>query len=288
MVETVSRDVRRRRRRLLALSIVLGLAGLLAVNTVSVLRQTAPAVGDHIVRLEAGDLRVIEDGPRSAPALLLIHGDAGSLRWWDPVVPRLSADHHIVRIDLLGYGESAKPDTGYDMPAQGRRVAAVLDRLGIDRAIVVGYELGGVVATALAEQRPGLVAALALIDTAPSDAAVLDPTLGDRLMPVPVIGEVVWRLRAHRGMTYRSFTESPKESARYRFERPLPNRLAGLGLPLLVIYGAEDARLRTDSARDYSSVPGARVETLPGALADDPQPALDLVRGFSDAVGVRR
>ncbi|NNH68887.1 alpha/beta fold hydrolase [Nocardia uniformis] len=313
MVETVSPEARRRRRWIVALVALVVVAGFLGVNTVSVLRQTTAASGDQVVRLEDGDLRVVEDGPRDAPALLLIHGYAGSTAWWDPVLAQLADDYHVIRVDLLGHGGSAKPESGYDMPAQGRRMAAVLDRLGVDRALVIAHSMGGLVATALAEQRPTLVAALALINTAPSNSATTAQGFLARLIPVPVVGELLWRFRTDaalrnglgtafyrdipipdrivadvRAMTYTSFTRSPKESARYRSVRPLPNRLAGLDLPLLVIFGTEDERVHASSAEEYRTVPGVRIETLPGVghtpMLEDPQRTVDLLRSFIDSV----
>lgn len=58
-----------------------------------------------------GGIHVCQDGPRDAPALLLIHGSASSTRSWDPLVPLLTGSHRVIRIDLLGHGRSAKPAT---------------------------------------------------------------------------------------------------------------------------------------------------------------------------------
>ncbi|MFJ6463193.1 alpha/beta fold hydrolase [Streptomyces sp. NPDC091387] len=121
-----------------------------------------------ILPLPGGDILVCQDGPRDAPALLLIHGSASSTRSWDQLVPLLTGSHRVIRIDLPGHGRSAEPsDRGYEVPEQGRTVGAALDRLGVERALVVGHSSGGYAATALIEQRPDLVAALSLINTAP-------------------------------------------------------------------------------------------------------------------------
>jgi pimeloyl-ACP methyl ester carboxylesterase len=115
--------------------------------------------------LDDGGIHVCQDGPHDAPALLLIHGSASSPRSWDALVPLLTGSHRVIRIDLLGHGRSAKPaDRSYALPDQARRVGAALDRLGVEQAVVVGHSSGGAVATALAEQRPDLVTALAFIN----------------------------------------------------------------------------------------------------------------------------
>ena len=90
------------------------------------------------------------------------------------MVPLLTASHRVIRIDLLGHGRSDKPADGdYEITAQARRVAGALDRLGVEHVIVVGHSSGGNAATALAEQRPDLVTALALINTGPHMKALI-------------------------------------------------------------------------------------------------------------------
>src|ERR1700754_4014547 len=124
--------------------------------------------------LDDGDIYVCQDGPRAAPALVLIHGSVSSTRSWNWLLPMLTGSHRVIRIDLLGHGRSAKPDDrSYAIPDQGRRVGAVLDRLGVKHAVVVGHSSGGAAATALAEQRPDLVTALALINTGPRMEALI-------------------------------------------------------------------------------------------------------------------
>ena len=154
-----------------------------------------PDADDRFVRLDDGDMHVMEDGKPDAPAVLLIHRTAGSTAWWDPVVPRLADAYRVIRVDLLGHGRSASPTDGSDIPTQARRVGAALDRIGAGRVAVIGHSTGGTVATALAEQRPDAVAALALIDTGPSSDAYISQGLLPRLLLAPLPGRLLWRLR---------------------------------------------------------------------------------------------
>src|SRR5215831_14103662 len=155
-----------------------------------------PDAHDGFVRLDDSDIHVVQDGASGAPAVLLIHGTGASTVWWDPVVPPLAGACRVIRIDLAGHGRSASPAGGYGIPAQARRVGAVLDQLGAGRVTVIGHSTGGTVATALAEQQPGTVTALALISIGPSLDAFIDQggVLG-RLLLAALPGRLLCALR---------------------------------------------------------------------------------------------
>src|SRR3954447_6479671 len=181
------------RRLLLALLAVVVV--LLTVNTVVTDRETKAARADvgRIIDLPGGDLQVREDGPKDAPNIVLLHGFACSIRWWDDMVPALARDHHVIRFDLLGHGGSEKPRKGYGMEAQARRVSAALDTMGVRRATVIGHSMGATIATALTELRRPLVASLVIIDSGSGkDDGHLPFTA--RLGFVPVLGEAIRRV----------------------------------------------------------------------------------------------
>ncbi|MFD9431900.1 alpha/beta fold hydrolase [Streptomyces sp. NPDC060002] len=265
--------------------------------------DAAATTEDSILCLEHGDIHVRQDGPRDAPVLLLIHGSASSSRSWDALVPLLATRHRVIRIDLPGHGRSAEPAGGdYAIPEQGRRIGMALDRLGVEHALVVGHSSGGYAATALAEQRPDLVTALALINTGPSmgafiapGSAAIDPAqwppTDERIRRFASTGfragyhvpqELVDELR---GMTYRAVAAAMQASTAYLNQRALPDRLMVLGKPLQVIFGDQDRRWRPSSAADYRLVPGAQVELLPGAghtpILEDPARTAALLLSFA-------
>ncbi|MGP3962135.1 alpha/beta fold hydrolase [Nonomuraea sp. 3N208] len=261
----------------------------------------AEATESSTLSLDDGDIHVCQDGPRDAPALLLIHGSASSTRSWDALVPMLTRSHRVIRIDLLGHGRSAKPaDRSYAIRDQGRRVGAALDRLGVKNAIVVGHSSGGAVATALAEQRPDLVTALALINTGPSlDAFIAPESAAIAPSQWPPTDEQIRQFASTgfsragyqipqellddvRAMTYHTLTTTMQGTSAYLEQQALPDRLTALGKPLLVIFGEDDRRWRSSSAADYRTVPGAKVELLPGLghspiLEDPPRTAIPLL-----------
>lgn len=274
---------------------------------------------DLLLPAAEGDIHVCQDGPRDAPALVLVHGLAGSTRWWNAIVPDLARDHRVVRVDLLGHGRSAKPEgPGYRLAEHARRVGAVLDRLGVERAVGIGHSTGGLVLTALAEERPGLVAALALVDTGPRLDAFVSNGITGRLVLSPAIGPLLWRIRTDslirkalstafsrlgyeapqeivddvRGMTLHGSVATSQGAEAYLRERPVPARLAALGTPLLVLFGEEDHRWQPTAFADYRAVPGASVEALSSLghspMLEDPQRTLALLSPFLAAHALPR
>jgi len=271
-----------------------------------------PKPDERFVRLADGDMHVVEDGEPSAPALLLIHGTAGSTVWWEPIVPVLADTYRVIRVDLLGHGRSSIPAGGFDIPTQAGRVGAALDRIGVSRVTVIGHSAGCMAATALAEQRPDGVAALGLIDMGPSPDAKFPDGLLARLLLTRLPGRLLWSLRtgaairkamrtaftrpvdipddiieAAQGMTHRALRAAARASLDYLGQRSLPTRLAALGIPVLVIFGADDQRWRSTSAAAYRAVPDVRVELLPGVghtpMLEDPQTTSALLLDFAAA-----
>ncbi|HEX5595308.1 MAG TPA: alpha/beta hydrolase [Micromonosporaceae bacterium] len=256
-------------------------------------------------------MHVVHDGPRQAPPLLLIHGSGASGASWSPMVPALAGHHHVIRVDLPGCGQSPPPPS-YDVPVQADRVAAVLDDLGLGRVTVAGHSSGGYVATALAEQRPDLVGSLALISSGPSPDALLRQPVLLRVLLSPLLGPLVWARRSDamirsgitatfarpmdvpddvvadvRGITYRTFRTVLRRNTAYITERSMPERLAALDVPVLVIFGAADPRWEPSSAHQYDAVPNARVELLPGVghvpMLEAPEATNKLLLGFTAA-----
>ncbi|MFI0719234.1 alpha/beta fold hydrolase [Streptomyces sp. NPDC021224] len=263
-----------------------------------------------LLPLDGGDIHVCQDGPRDAPALLLVHGSGASSLSWQAMVPPLAATHRVVRIDLLGHGRSAQPaDGGYGIPEQADRAARVLELLEAAPAVVVGHSSGGYTAVALAERHPQLVRGLALVNTGPRIDALTAQDAG------AVSAEVRWpptdeQIRAFSGgsfpegsdaprilaeelrqMSFRSFLTTMRASYGYLAEQPVPERLAALGTPAQAVYGELDGRWVPAAYGDYRAVPGIRVDPLPGvghtSILEAPERVAALVLAFAAGLGDR-
>jgi pimeloyl-ACP methyl ester carboxylesterase len=115
------------------------------------------------VDLPSARLHVLERG--QGQSLLLIHGIAGNLRHYSyGVVDQLATNYRVIAVDRPGCGYSTRaPGAAVSLQAQADTMVELLDKLKIDRAVIVGHSLGGAVALALAQRHPQRVAALALV-----------------------------------------------------------------------------------------------------------------------------
>ena len=120
----------------------------------SIQHRTATANGVRLHYLVAG----------KGPALVLLHGWPMSALMWRRVIPALAETRTVIAPDLRGAGYSDKPAGGYDKATLAKDVQALMAVLGFKRYAVVGHDIGGMVAYALAAQFRGEVEKLAIAD----------------------------------------------------------------------------------------------------------------------------
>jgi pimeloyl-ACP methyl ester carboxylesterase len=116
--------------------------------------RTAEAGGIHLHYLTAG----------SGPTVVLLHGYAETSRMWRPIIPLLAKKFTVIAPDLPGIGDSEIPRDGLDMKTAAARIHALVRSLGVQRARVVGHDIGLMVAYAYAAQFPAETEKLVLMD----------------------------------------------------------------------------------------------------------------------------
>ena len=98
------------------------------------------------------------------PAILLLHGYAETSRMWRPLMPQLAERFTVIAPDLPGIGDSDIPADGLDMTRAARRIHDMVKGLGVEKAAVVGHDIGLMVAYAYAAQFPSETEKLVLMD----------------------------------------------------------------------------------------------------------------------------
>jgi 3-oxoadipate enol-lactonase len=94
------------------------------------------------------------DGPDDAPVLILSGSLGSTLDMWDPQVSALARHFRVVRYDLRGHGRSLVPPAPYEIADMGADLVALLDRIRVARAHLVGLSLGGMVSLWTAAHHP--------------------------------------------------------------------------------------------------------------------------------------
>jgi pimeloyl-ACP methyl ester carboxylesterase len=100
----------------------------------------------------------------NGPAVILLHGYTQTSRMWRPIIPLLAEKFTVMAPDLPGIGDSGIPSDGLDMKSAATRVHALAKSLGIEKARVVGHDIGLMVAYAYAAQFPSEVEKLVVMD----------------------------------------------------------------------------------------------------------------------------
>jgi pimeloyl-ACP methyl ester carboxylesterase len=256
--------------------------------------------GEFMLRVGAVELCADTFGERSDPALLLIMGAGASMDWWDDeLCRRLAAEgRFVIRYDTRDTGRSVTYARGAPEYAFGDLVAdalGVLDALGVERAHVVGFSLGGSIAQVAALEHPERVASLTLIATSPGsgDLPGMTPALrawyehaADPPDPPEREATVEYEVaaqRAHSAPSRPFDADAVRATARRAFDRtrdplaapanlavmeggaPWRERLGELRLPVLVLHGREDPLFPGDHALALArEIPGARLVWLEG------------------------
>ncbi|MGY1652379.1 alpha/beta fold hydrolase [Geodermatophilus sp. SYSU D01119] len=101
---------------------------------------------------------------------MLVHGTSAHTGWWHGIVPALAGRHDVVALDLSGHGDSGRR-ARYSMAGWSAEVLAVVAALRLDRPVLVGHSVGGLVAAGAAARAPEAVSGLVLLDSIPEEPA---------------------------------------------------------------------------------------------------------------------
>ncbi len=254
-------------------------------------------------------LHVRDNGPKDAPAVILLHGFGSSLHTWEAWVPGLAEEHRVVRLDLPGSGLS-DPDPAGDY-TDARSVAlliALMDRLGIARASIVGNSMGGRIAWTFASSHPEHVDRLVLISPDGFESPGFEygkaPEVGVatqamrfvlpkqlvKMSLAPAYGDRS-ALTDERLARYYDLLRAPgaREAMIARMRQSIRtdpiSRLQGISAPTLILWGESDGVIPFSNAADYmKAIPHATLAPL-GGVGHLPQEeaserSLEIVRRF--------
>ncbi len=234
---------------------------------------------------------------RGRPVLFL-HGWLGSWRYWYPTIEVVSEHFRTYSFDFWGFGDSRRKQTQESIQAYSDQVIRFLDALGIDRVMVVGHSMGGMVALKTALSYPERISRVATVG-APIDGDSLSWLL--KLTDRPFFADAFARLPWLRRYLFGFFLgetsdpavsemidDSVKSSAntlRYAvssmWRTDLRPELPRLRVPTLIVHGGRDDIVNPNQADLFENVPMAQVVMMPRSRHF---PFLDEAEIFNDVL----
>ncbi len=222
----------------------------------------------------------VEEAGQGTP-MVLLHGFPLDHSIWQPLVPLLQNKSRLIMPDLRGFGRSPAPDGVYTMREMADDVLALLDRLKIEHAIIVGHSMGGYVTLAFAHAYPQRVSGLGFVST--HAAADLPETHASRLKNA--------RKVARAGVDFLAKDMSQKITARPELVEPVrqimekackqavigslkgmaerpdsTSILSSMRAPAVVIHGIDDKFVSLEKAQDMAQfLPRAWLVQVPNA-----------------------
>ena len=220
-----------------------------------------------------------DEGPRDDPSpIVLLHGSAASLHTWDGWAEALRSSRRVVRFDLPGFGLTGpSPDGKYSIDNAIRLLIAMLDQLAIERAVLGGNSLGGVIAWRTALEYPTRVERLILVDSVGYPVASSSTPLAFYFAKLPTIDWIVRntlpRTLVAQGLRH-AYADQTKvtpelidqyrdllrregnrgafiDRARQRRPATSAHRIAQLNLPTLIIWGGHDRMIPSEAAERF-------------------------------------
>ncbi len=141
--------------------ILLSIAG--AISTSASENPTDKAISSRTAEVDGAQLHYLTAGQGPA-VVILLHGYAETSRMWRPILPQLAERFRVIAPDLPGIGDSAIPAAGLDMKSAANTIHALARKLGVEKARVVGHDIGLMVAYAYAAQFPAETEKLIVMD----------------------------------------------------------------------------------------------------------------------------
>lgn len=242
--------------------------------------------------------------------IVLLHGLAGSLRYWDGLVPELCRSHQILAIDLLGFGRSPKPAAViYNYHTHTASILETISNLNLTEPIhLVGHSTGALLALRLAANNPDLVSRLTLISMpvyANAAEARTDITRGQKLKDLTYFGPsshilcTSWcqmlRLVSYRvaplylpGLpkcvaqdsvlhTWKSYSETLHNVV---MDQAIQTDLDKVTIPVDIIYADRESQLVTTNFHNLNPGQNVRSHTISGThniVIDNPSEVLELI-----------
>lgn len=262
----------------------------------------------NVIRVNGVVLHYAVEGPEGAPTIVLSNSLGTDFRSWDRLTARLSPRFRIVRYDKRGHGLSQSTPAPYRIADHVGDLIGLVDHLGLDKFVMCGLSVGGLIAQGLAAQQPDRLQALILCDTAAKIGTA--DMWAQRIAAIEENGvEAIADGIMERWLSADFRSSRPEETAAWRNmlvrttpdgylgtcaairDEDLTAEAANISVPTMCICGAEDGATPPDLVRGTAElIPGARFELIDNAghlpCIEQPEVMDDLITGFLKENGI--
>ncbi|AWB85269.1 alpha/beta fold hydrolase [Mycetocola zhujimingii] len=207
---------------------------------------------------------VAESGLHTGPSFILLHGIGMGRRYWGTLTDTLGAHGRVFALDLPGFGDAPEPETPLTMAQSGDLIAELVERMRLERVVLVGHSMGSQVAAEAAARHPDLFESLVLISPTVNPDERRVSTQARRLAQDlwgakrRVLGfGVVYYLKAGP----RWYTKTLRMMMRHEVEKIMPQIRANT----LIVRGSDDKLCpRSWVDRIVAAIPRSRYVEVPG------------------------
>lgn len=228
--------------------------------------ETGFVLGERPVELvyrDVGPLEPMDD----APVVVLLHGSPGSSRDFHKIEDRLAREVRVLAPDLPGFGLSTKNVADYSVEAHAHYVLQLLEELGVEKAHLLGFSMGGGVAIHMADREPELVESICMVAAIGVQEFELfgDYDLNHHVHRVQLAAIQTYRYAFPHFGAYDAF--SFDHAFGHNFfdtdQRPLRGMLERYEGPMHILHGRDDFLVLVGAAEEHARiVPQSELEVL--------------------------
>ncbi len=238
-------------------------------------------IENHIV-VDGNKIRYLEEG-NSKDTIVLLHGLGGMAERWIPIFPLLSKSYRVIAPDLIGYGQSDKPQIDYTMDLFKKITLGILETLSLQNVYMIGTSLGGEIVAECAATQSALIKKAVMVSPAgimKKSTPALDAYTMAALYPNHESVRLAYQMMLGKD---REISEQSIENFISNMSRPntkmvflstllgmkntppITEKLGLIKVPVLLIWGSEDKMIPIEYSKDFvASIPNCKFVIMDG------------------------
>ena len=227
------------------------------------------------MRTKINDIELYYELHGEGEPVIFSHGWLDDCSIWDSQVEALARKHAVITYDHRGHGRSDSPKGSYAVQVLANDLSALMNRLGLERATLVGFSLGGMAALVFALEHPNRVAKLVLVGTTARMASLVH-VIGvlRHVLPYKTVARIVLKFRfgkPSRQMSEDALARAMKTDKAAAYEcleeftknYDIRDRVVEIKIPTLIVVGEKDKINLRASEYLHKKIDGSELRVIP-------------------------